>query len=459
MDPVVGSIGEEVGFVMDDAMFEELLGTQTFTSDDPQLSHNDLPSPSAILTPLPHYSAADSVPDGKQYLAAQPGCFEVPLEEPPAVALSPDSFPLSPLMFSGKPGLMQPVADGATKWLPNEIIEQVLRHSQAPEVRISTVPAQNPSSGQLFLYNKAVTKKWRSDGGNWQRSEGGRIREHHENLKVDSVPTLNACYLRENYEGEDATTKALTRRAYWLLHPGDPAVDGIVLVHYLIHDSQKPAKNSSSKNDGKKRQRAITPHRLEPAEDEAAAVALQKVYRGSAVRQKLHRAEDGATMIQRNVRDFLARKQVKTDGAARVLQHAWKRKHRPMVPNRTAMHLPSIIPPDNQQPPGFCMADFEVKQELSEWGPQIQTVTGSLAEFEITDPQNSPSESAAELENKVLRQELGMLRTQIQLRDAKIVEYESELRLSRAMVAELMEERSNPTPSLPISNPTNDSNS
>ena len=40
-------------------------------------------------------------------------------------------------MFSGKPGLMQPVADGATKWLPNEIIEQVLRHSQAPEVTLA----------------------------------------------------------------------------------------------------------------------------------------------------------------------------------------------------------------------------------------------------------------------------------------------------------------------------------
>ena len=90
------------------------------------------------------------------------------------------------------------------------------------------------------------------------------------------MSVLNACYLRE---ADESGPSSLTRRGYWLLQPGVDELAGIVLVHYLQCDDRSTA--SGKKLDhgdmSKKRQRQPTPLRHQPQEDEAAAVALQKV--------------------------------------------------------------------------------------------------------------------------------------------------------------------------------------
>lgn len=145
------------------------------------------------------------------------------------------------------------------------------------------------------------------------------------------------------------------------------------------------------------------------------------MYRGSVVRQKLHRDKDGALLIQRNVRDFLTRK--KNDRSARVLQHAWKRRTQHVNPGEQLDSNGGLSP---------------------RYSESVGDVAEAIASVELHESGHSPlAESAVlataglELENKVLRQELMVLRAQVQAKETQVIEYESELRMARMMIEAL----------------------
>lgn len=120
---------------------------------------------------------------------------------------------LTPSMFIGaNVTVCSSIEDAKTNWLRPQEVCDILINSLQPTVLISNATPNRPPSGSLYLYNKLVTKRWRNDSVMWQRSRGGaRLSEHHENLKVDSVEVLNACYCRAEHP------PTFRRRAYWLL--------------------------------------------------------------------------------------------------------------------------------------------------------------------------------------------------------------------------------------------------
>eukprot|EP00658_Telonema_sp_P-2_P009088 TRINITY_DN13436_c0_g1_i3.p2 TRINITY_DN13436_c0_g1~~TRINITY_DN13436_c0_g1_i3.p2 ORF type:complete len:170 (+),score=38.53 TRINITY_DN13436_c0_g1_i3:1021-1530(+) len=150
---------------------------------------------------------------------------------------------------------------------------------------------------------------------------------------------------------------------------------------------------------------------------EDAVVALQKVYRGGVVRQKLTQEKDGAVLIQKGVRSFLTRKHEKTNNAARILQHAWKRRQ----------HVVSDL---GSEPSGGSVGDIVDDMASIEIRSRTGTPTHNGTEL-------SPGFDDLELENMVLRQELSVLRTQLHGREMQVIEYESELRMARMMIEAL----------------------
>ncbi|KAB2599111.1 calmodulin-binding transcription activator 4-like [Pyrus ussuriensis x Pyrus communis] len=124
--------------------------------------------------------------------------------------------------------------EAQARWLkPAEVLFILQNHDK---YKFATVPAQQPSSGSLFLFNKRILRFFRRDGHRWRKKKDGRtVGEAHERLKVGNVETLNCYYAH----GED--NPSFQRRSYWML---DPAYEHIVLVHYRETNEGKPSTGS-----------------------------------------------------------------------------------------------------------------------------------------------------------------------------------------------------------------------
>ncbi|KAF5480859.1 hypothetical protein F2P56_001569 [Juglans regia] len=108
------------------------------------------------------------------------------------------------------------------RWLrPAEICE-ILRNYQ--KFCIAPEPANMPSSGSLFLFDRKVLRYFRKDGHNWRKKKDGKtVKEAHERLKAGSIDVLH-CYYAHGEENEN-----FQRRSYWML---EDDLSHIVLVHY-----------------------------------------------------------------------------------------------------------------------------------------------------------------------------------------------------------------------------------
>lgn len=112
--------------------------------------------------------------------------------------------------------------EAQTRWLRNEELLDILlfpnSHEISPQPCLLTGP---PQSGDLFLFDKSITPKWRRDHHEWKKRKNGRLNEHHETLKMNHEKVMTVCY------AHSAEDEGFHRRAYWLLQRKD-----IVLVHY-----------------------------------------------------------------------------------------------------------------------------------------------------------------------------------------------------------------------------------
>eukprot|EP00698_Gefionella_okellyi_P015298 TRINITY_DN4316_c0_g2_i1.p1 TRINITY_DN4316_c0_g2~~TRINITY_DN4316_c0_g2_i1.p1 ORF type:complete len:632 (-),score=128.95 TRINITY_DN4316_c0_g2_i1:552-2447(-) len=121
--------------------------------------------------------------------------------------------------------------DATQRWLTSQELFDILSNHPWFGLTVSDTVANCPPSGSVFLYDKSVVKHFRKDGHDWQkRPGGGSVREGHENLKINGVIRLVACY------AHGASNPTFHRRVYWLLN--NPR---LVLVHYFDdHNNDNP---------------------------------------------------------------------------------------------------------------------------------------------------------------------------------------------------------------------------
>ncbi|XP_024185858.1 calmodulin-binding transcription activator 3 isoform X2 [Rosa chinensis] len=107
------------------------------------------------------------------------------------------------------------------RWLrPAEIFEVLQNHSRF----CLSEPADKPSSGSLYLYDRNVLRSFRKDGYRWKKTKDGKaVKEAHERLKAGGVEALH-CYYAHGEENEN-----FQRRCYWMI---EEPLSHIVLVHY-----------------------------------------------------------------------------------------------------------------------------------------------------------------------------------------------------------------------------------
>ena len=127
------------------------------------------------------------------------------------------------------------------RWLTNDEVLDVLTHARGRfGMPVQEKPTQQPPSGSLWLYSKATTRNFRSDGLEWRKKKNQptSVVEGHEKLKVAGEYRLAAYYA--------TSADGLTlRRVYARLDHRDD-----VLVHYRHAD---PADAKPEKGDAKAR--------------------------------------------------------------------------------------------------------------------------------------------------------------------------------------------------------------
>mmetsp|Transcript_19786 Transcript_19786/g.51643 ORF Transcript_19786/g.51643 Transcript_19786/m.51643 type:complete len:466 (-) Transcript_19786:140-1537(-) len=116
------------------------------------------------------------------------------------------------------------VVKARMSWLKAAEVATLLRLGFSGSLVQSGAPAQLPTGGSLYLYDRRRVRHFRADGHNWRKkSDGSAARETHEKLKVENIDTLNCYYARA------MEPAGLQRRCYWLLED-----ESLVLVHYLL---------------------------------------------------------------------------------------------------------------------------------------------------------------------------------------------------------------------------------
>jgi len=131
------------------------------------------------------------------------------------------------------------------RWLKTVQIVEILTQVCQKQISLSNISEINqPESGNLYLIDKTVMKRWRKDKHDWKKRPDGRtVRENQEKLRLNGKEVLVAAYTHGT--GENGTPESLHRRAHWLI--SDPKY---VLIHYLDESKFQPlsvsSKNTSS---------------------------------------------------------------------------------------------------------------------------------------------------------------------------------------------------------------------
>eukprot|EP00873_Tetraselmis_striata_P008530 jgi/Tetstr1/428794/TSEL_018781.t1 len=128
------------------------------------------------------------------------------------------------------------VVKARMSWLKAAEVATLLRLGFSGSLVQSGAPAQLPTGGSLYLYDRRRVRHFRADGHNWRKKlDGSAVRETHEKLKVENIDTLNCYYARA------MEPAGLQRRCYWLLED-----DSLVLVHYLTAGGRAGTSRESS---------------------------------------------------------------------------------------------------------------------------------------------------------------------------------------------------------------------
>lgn len=90
---------------------------------------------------------------------------------------------------------MDILAQAKFRWLTNEEIYCLLMNPEMFGLFVVTHIPQKPESGEVFLFDKSQTKRFRKDGYNWKKKKDGKqVREDHVKLKIKRKEVLNCTY-------------------------------------------------------------------------------------------------------------------------------------------------------------------------------------------------------------------------------------------------------------------------
>jgi len=108
-------------------------------------------------------------------------------------------------------------------WLTNEQIASILISTDKHSEWFTKTRVLRPENGQLLLFNRKETKKYRQDKYTWKTKRKSKfLREDRMKLKISGVPYITATYVHSDI------LPTFHRRSYWLIENPN-----VVLVHYL----------------------------------------------------------------------------------------------------------------------------------------------------------------------------------------------------------------------------------
>jgi len=108
-------------------------------------------------------------------------------------------------------------------WLTNEQIASILISTDKHNEWFTKTRVLRPENGQLLLFNRKETKKYRQDKYTWKTKRKSKfLREDRMKLKISGVPYITATYVHSDI------LPTFHRRSYWLIQNPN-----VVLVHYL----------------------------------------------------------------------------------------------------------------------------------------------------------------------------------------------------------------------------------
>lgn len=111
----------------------------------------------------------------------------------------------------------------SSKWLQPSHIEYILLNYNDLGFILQSAPAIHPQSGQIFIFNRENTKKFKHDRINWIKRKGlNRVQETYQSIKVNGIEKIQGVYCRS------ADNPNFQRRIYRLASEKS----SLVLVHY-----------------------------------------------------------------------------------------------------------------------------------------------------------------------------------------------------------------------------------
>lgn len=138
------------------------------------------------------------------------------------------------------------------KWLSPETILFILLNVQQLNLNINNTPPVQPQNGQIYIYNRGITKNFKADGVNWakKKNQKSRVQETYDTMRIDGHE-LHRVYCRS------ADDSNFQRRIYRLNNESSP----IVIVHYrqclvlhtdtISHASLDPSSDSAQQSEPK----------------------------------------------------------------------------------------------------------------------------------------------------------------------------------------------------------------
>lgn len=145
------------------------------------------------------------------------------------------------------------------RWLTTREIEFLLSMEYSPLLISRQPPTEAPVSGSLFLYDRNITKSYKSDSYTWTKKRNSRrVREDHVKLRIQGQ-----CRVAGNYS-HCVDIPTLHRRVYKKLNPetgdtefpftsggpqeGEKLACSLILVHYFDeNDVPKKEKRTQTK--------------------------------------------------------------------------------------------------------------------------------------------------------------------------------------------------------------------
>jgi len=138
----------------------------------------------------------------------------------------------------------------ADRWFKTLEIKYLLNPETTPLIITRNIISAPLRSGTLLLYDRNITRRYKSDGGSWiKKRKTNKVREDHVKLRIDGKDRISGFYAHS----EDTLT--LHRRSYRALSSQESIDDSqcFILVHYLDSTVASAEKSKVTATRGKRK--------------------------------------------------------------------------------------------------------------------------------------------------------------------------------------------------------------